>query len=55
MKYYTEEGHVMDYEDYIQYVKFKVLELIKHGYSKNEIINFDDYYYWKHYSVFFMI
>ncbi len=52
--YITDEGHEMNIDDYIQYVKFKVSDLISEDYSDDEVIGFDANNYWHFYSRIFL-
>lgn len=46
--YYTEDGHYMDIEDLIQFVRFKVQELRDQNKpNDDEIIEFDDNQKWQ--------
>ena len=45
--YCTESGYHFSLEDVIDFVKFKVPELINNGLTINEIIQYDDSQSWK--------
>ena len=42
MKYLTEEGHVLEDDDFGSYVLWKIDDLISQDYSVEEIIYFDE-------------
>lgn len=53
--YCTESGYHFSLEDVIDFVKFKVTELINNGLTTNEIIHFDDSQVWKNEVIRYLI
>ncbi len=46
-EFFIDEGHCMDREDLIQYVKWKIKDLFCKGYCRTDILNFYENIEWK--------